>query len=144
MFPALHTEVANAVSNHISSLCFHQSDSDDDSNNSYVTYVTGYFVCSNTNCKARSWSSGKISINIRGYPGNEYNAVVYGQRCKVCNQLGRLKMDSTSYVERVSYRLMVWAGVPVERRYFVQRETPPHMEEFCEACKRGVCRQLDV
>jgi hypothetical protein len=95
-------------------------------------------------CKVWSWGSGKISIVIRGYPCNEYNATVYGQRCKACNELGRLKIDVTSYVDRVSHRLMVWAGVPMEPRQYVQKETLPHMEELCEACRRGVCRQQDI
>jgi hypothetical protein len=144
MFPTLHADVANAVSTHISPLCFHQSDSEDDSTKTYSTYVMGHFVCSNAACKARSWGSGKISIVIRGYPCNEYNATVYGQRCKACNELGRLKIDVTSYVDRVSHRLMVWAGVPMEPRQYVQKETLPHMEELCEACRRGVCRQQDI
>lgn len=69
-----------------------------------------------------------------------YNATVYNQRCDACNGLGAINIDKEVYIERVAYRLKVWAGVPVERPFYDKdNKTPPHKMELCEGCKRGVC-----
>ena len=133
----------NAVSNKIASTRFHKKDGDRDSNNKYSTHVMGKFKCNNDACSTGGWGSKKVAILIRGYPGNEYNAVVFNQRCKSCNQLGILTLDKKSYVERVTYRLKKWAGVPIEQKYYVPKEGLPHERDFCEGCKRGICRQTN-
>ena len=92
MFPSLHQDVVNAVSDEIASTRFHE-DSDRYSNNEYSTHVMGKFKCNNDACSTSGWGSKKVAILIRGYPKNGYNAVVFNQRCKSCNRLGTLTLD---------------------------------------------------
>ncbi|EXJ69996.1 uncharacterized protein A1O5_07069 [Cladophialophora psammophila CBS 110553] len=142
MFPALHEDVANAVSHSIASTWFCQNNSDEGTNNIYATHVMGRFSCNNNAC-GNGWSSKKVAILIRGYAENGYNAEVFNQRCKTCNKLGALVLDKQSYVDRVAYRIQRWAGVQVERQNYASKRGMPHKREFCEGCKRGVCRQKD-
>ncbi|KAM7194687.1 Zinc-binding domain containing protein [Naviculisporaceae sp. PSN 640] len=110
------------------------------------TNVVGSFSCVNPSCGTGAWSSGLVATVIRRFvlpTGMRYNATVYNQRCKTCHQLGAMNVDKEVYVERVAYRLKVWAGIPVERPFYEIKETPPHMEDLCEGCKRGVCRAGD-
>ena len=144
MFPSLHQDVTNAVSEEITSVWFHEKDSDRDSNNKYSTHVMGRFVCNNNACSTDGWSSKKVAILIRGYARNGYNAVVFNQRCKACNQLGTLVLDEKSYVDRVAYRLKKWAGIPMEQQDHGTREGPPHESSLCEGCKKGICRSMTV
>ena len=138
-FPLLHQDVVNAVSNKIASTWFHKNDSDRDSNNEYPTHVMGKFKCNNDSCSTEGWASKKVAILIRGYPMNGYNAVVFNQRCKSCNQLGTMIIDEKSYVDRVAYRLKKWAGVPMEPQYYARKGGLPHESNFCEGCKKGIC-----
>jgi hypothetical protein len=142
MYPSLHHDVAKAVFEHIGTTRFHENDSDEGSNKSHSTYFMGVFICDNNACPGVAWSSGKITILIRKYPDNGYNAVVFGQRCKSCQKLGRLKLDEKSYIDRVSYRLKKWAGVQMEPPPFDLKGTPPHITELCEGCKRGICAEV--
>jgi len=141
MFPSLHQQVVNEVSDEIASTSFHKKDSDKDSNNAYSTHVMGKFICTNDTCSKNGWGSKKVAIHIRGYPNNGYNAVVFNQRCKGCNKLGTLTLDETSYVERVAYRLKKWAGVAMEQQKHSGNKGPPHETALCEGCKRGLCQQ---
>jgi hypothetical protein len=143
MFPLLHQHVVNAVSDKIASTWFHQNDSDTDSNNERSTHVMGKFKCNNNACSKGGWASKKVTIFIRGYPRNGYNAVVFNQRCKSCNRLGTLTLDEKSYVDRVAYRLKKWAGVPMEPQDHAPKGGPPHESNFCEGCKKGVCGQAN-
>ena len=144
-YPSLHQQVANAVSDTIPSTRYQSPDSatTEYSNNEYPTNIMGKFICNNTACKSPGWGSKVVSIVIKGYPGNAYNAVVFNQRCKDCNQLGTFVLDETSYVDRIAYRLKIWARVPVERPPYNPRDGPPHQSSLCEGCKRGVCRRAD-
>ena len=140
-FPSLHQDVSNAVSNEIHSTWFSEKGGDDDSENKYSTNVMGKFRCHNDDCSNnRGWASKKVTILIRGYPENGYNAVVFNQRCKYCDGLGTLTLDKNSYVERVTYRLKKWAGVPMERQHYDGKRGLPHKRELCEGCKRGYCQ----
>ncbi|CBY01214.1 hypothetical protein IAQ61_003029 [Plenodomus lingam] len=141
MYPSLHQEVTNAVSKHISLLVFHAEDSAEGVNEEYSTYARGVFRCYNANCSTRSWSSGKVTLLIRKYRDGTYNAVVFKQRCEECKRLGKLKLDETSYTDRVTYRLLKWAGVAQAQPYHGSKTTPPHKSHLCEGCKRGVCRE---
>ncbi|KAF1956998.1 hypothetical protein CC80DRAFT_394983, partial [Byssothecium circinans] len=141
MFPSLHQNVANAVSDKIASTRFHGKDDDRDSTNEYSTHVMGKFRCNNQACSTGGWGSKKVAILIRRYPKNGYNAVVFNQRCRSCNRLGTLTLDEESYVDRVAYRLKKWAGVPMEQQQYTRKEGLPHESSLCEGCKRGVCRQ---
>lgn len=141
MFPSLHQDVSNAVSEHIPSLRFHEQNTDYGSNKTYSTFVMGEFRCHNNTCPTRAWTSGKVTILIRQYSDGSYNAEVFKQRCRACNRLGTLKMDNNSYVERVSYRLLAWKGVAQVRPHYGSKNTPPHQKHLCEGCKRGICKE---
>jgi hypothetical protein len=142
MYPSLHRDVAKAVFENIGTTRFHDNDSGEGSSNEYSTFVMGVFMCNNNACSGVAWSSGKITLLIRKYPDNGYNAVVFGQRCRSCQRLGRLRLDETSYIDRVSYRLKKWAGVQMELPTFTLRKTLPHETELCEGCKRGICPEV--
>ena len=143
MFPSLHQDVSNAVSGSIPRIWFNK-DNNRKPNNEYSTSVMGRFTCDNDSCLSSGWSSKKVAILIRGYSGNGYNAVVFNQRCESCNELGQLKLDKESYVDRVAYRLKRWAGVAVEKPYYDGKKSPPHKRELCEGCKQGYCQQQDT
>jgi hypothetical protein len=142
MYPSLHHNVAKAVFEDIGTTRFHDNDSSEGSSKEYSTFVMGVFVCDNNACSEVAWSSGKITLLVRKYPDHGYNAVVFGQRCKSCQRLGRLKLDEQSYIDRVSYRLKRWAGVQMELPPFTLKGTPPHRVELCEGCKRGCCPEV--
>jgi hypothetical protein len=102
MFPELHENVLEAISDAMISPRFNDDDdSFDSADNEYSTNVMGDFTCNDHHC-AHIWSSKKVAIVIRGYPGDEYNAAVYYQRCNSCNELGTLRHIESSYVERVA------------------------------------------
>src|SRR3954468_13195721 len=96
-FPQLHSAVANAVRPEIKNAWFNKSGKGD-STNEYSTNVMGKFLCVNTGCAKKGWSSKKVAIHIKGYGGNGYHAVVFNQRCKSCRELGALTLDQDSYV----------------------------------------------
>ncbi|KAM7213104.1 Zinc-binding domain containing protein [Rhypophila decipiens] len=149
ILPHLHKDILTSLNGAISpEPVYTRPDSKDHKvvAETYPTNIVAFFTCTNTPCaKGASWSSGKVAIVIRRFNlpttgGLGYNATVYNQRCKSCNELGAMNIDKEVYVERVAYRLKVWAGVPVERRPFNgNKETPPHRKDLCEGCKRGVC-----
>ena len=141
MFPLLHEDVSNAVSDTISSAWFNKKGTDRDSTNEYSTHVMGSFKCSNNRCSSNGWGSKKVAIVIRRYPRNGYNALVFNQRCRFCNALGHLTLDKNSYVERVAYRLKRWAGVPMEQENNNLKKGPPHESKLCEGCRRGYCQR---
>lgn len=140
MFPALHQKVTGTVAGYLATAQFHKKDSAEGSNNEYSTSVMGKFTCNNQACSASIWTSKKVAIMIRGYPGNQYNAVVFNQRCKSCEQLGTFSLDQTSYVDRVAYRLKKWAGIRMEHRSTSPVDKgPAHERSLCEGCRLGVC-----
>ena len=141
MFPSLHEDIVAAVSGQIAVPQFHKRDSNQGVNNEYETHVMGKFKCQSHDCSTSSWNSKRVALLIRGYPGNEYNAVVFNQRCKSCYQLGSLRLDEASYIDRVTYRLKKWAGLSMEGRQFTPGKGPPHESSLCEGCKRGRCQE---
>lgn len=141
MYPSLHQPVASTLASHAIPIQFHNANSDEGTVNRYSTFVMGSFACENNVCPGGVWLSGKITILIRKYPGNEYNAVVYKQRCRYCKRLGRLDLDEQSYTDRVAYRLMKWAGMELDRPAHGGKTTKPHRSDLCEGCKRGVCEE---
>ena len=138
-FPELHKSVAEAVASSITSTWFHDDDDGRSSDNEHSSCVMGTFTCDNTACIKNCWSSKVVAILIKGYARNGYTAIVFNQRCRLCDRLGDFKLDENSYVERVAYRLKEWAGVMVARPSFERRRGPPHEKEVCEGCKAGVC-----
>ncbi|KEF54810.1 uncharacterized protein A1O9_09252 [Exophiala aquamarina CBS 119918] len=144
MFPRLHKDVAKEVSNNLKSTWFNRNDSDSDVINEWQTNVMGRFRCTNEACDSKGWSSKKVAILIRGYATNGYNAAVFNQRCRECDQLGTFTLDKQSYIDRVAYRIQKWAGVELERQQYTPKRGLPHETEFCEGCKKGVCRQAGI
>ena len=144
MYPSLHQDVADAVSEHITDLEFHKDDSDEGISKRYSTYVMGFFNCYTPTCSTQGWFSGRVTILIRRYRDGGYNAVVFKQRCEECNWLGKLAMDKSSYVGRVQYRLLKWAGVVLERPIYRSKKSPPHKAHLCEGCKSGICRAVSI
>ncbi len=65
MYPGLHQDVENAVSDKIHSVRFHKQDSDTRANNNHPTHVTGKFTCNNNACSKDVWTSKMIAILIR-------------------------------------------------------------------------------
>ncbi|KAM0717568.1 hypothetical protein Q7P37_007420 [Cladosporium fusiforme] len=104
------------------------------------TGIMGSFICHNKECRSSGWGSKSISTTIRLYPDSSYNARIYHQRCKKCNELSRPKVTHDSYAERVAHWLKIWSGVDVERRPFSGRSAIPHKSELCEGCKLGHCK----
>ncbi|KAI0440643.1 zinc-binding domain-containing protein [Xylaria telfairii] len=135
-FPELHPKVVEALSGSIGHIWFNHEESED-SIHSKQTFVMAKFKCDG--CSINEWRSGKVTIVIRGYRRNGYNAEVFNQHCDSCNALGTMTLDEESYVDRVVYRLKVWAGVPVLRRFYQQKPMPPHKRELCEGCIQGWC-----
>ncbi|KAF2019094.1 hypothetical protein BU24DRAFT_418695, partial [Aaosphaeria arxii CBS 175.79] len=129
MFLGLHADIADEVTGLIPSVWFNPQDSDAGCRRKYSTHVMGKFFCHSRSCQTKCWGSKKVAILIRGYDDHGYNAVVYGQRCKECDRLGRMVLDEDSYVDRVTYRIMRWAGVGEIRDYVGGREGPPHETE---------------
>ncbi|KAK0723623.1 zinc-binding domain-containing protein [Apiosordaria backusii] len=108
----------------------------------YSTFVMASFTCENQQCSKTGWKSGKVGILIRGYQNNGYHAIVFNQRCATCKQLGDLKLDQSSYIDRVSYRLKKWAGIDMGRpEWREKKDTPPHKSHLCEGCGRGYCER---
>ncbi|PSR80544.1 hypothetical protein BD289DRAFT_352828, partial [Coniella lustricola] len=105
-----------------------------------TTFVPDIFICNNYgDIEPRIWGSGKVTIHIRGYGNNVHNAVVYNKSCKECGKLGQMDLDQLSYIERVTYRLEKWWGMPVERVNYEQKSSPSHLGYSYEGCKAGRC-----
>lgn len=140
-YPSLHEAVSEAVSAEIAPPRFEEDGGRGTSNNSFSSNVMGKFTCTNRKCSNARWSSKKVAIVIRGYPGNRYDALVYNQRCRGCDGLGTFALNKDSYVERVAYRLKRWAGIQMEPPPYTKKTTPPHRNDLCEGCKQGVCME---
>lgn len=105
-FPSLHDDVSALLEE--DDLYFGFRDRDDPAGcvREYDTNIMGRFACRNGACSEKGWSSKKIAITIRMYPGAEYNARVYKQRCRRCDALGDLQLEhGGSYADRVAYRI---------------------------------------
>ena len=142
MFPELHAEVSTRLEEDGLSFDFHTADTARNSTEVYDTNIMGDFVCSNDDCASNGWSSKKIAITIRMYPGKQYNARVYYQRCRSCRQLSKPTLD-TSYAERVAYRLKKWSGLQLDIPYYSNESKGPHQSWLCEGCKNGHCSAQD-
>lgn len=97
-FPELHDEVLAALAyTIIPTPVFVITDSvqSDDPIETYSTHIRGQFNCRNEKCRKDGWGSGRICTVIRQFTGNQYDALVYKQRCKRCNSLGRCRSISS-------------------------------------------------
>lgn len=139
MYPALHPEVSEVLEQAGLHFTFRDGDDEHDILESWDSAVMGRFRCHNAKCAADGWGSKQISLTIRMFPGEQYNAKVYHQRCKRCNSVSKPILDET-YTERVTYWLKKWNGVRVERPPNSGKVGKgPHQRELCEGCRAGHC-----
>ena len=138
MYSSYHDAVSDLLEENDLFFDFHEDD-DSDCEEEYDTNIMGRFECHNRACPTRGWSSKLIAITVRKYPGAEYNARVYHQRCKACNKLSKPKLDD-SYAERVANRLKTWCGVQMEKKQYSGQSRAPHKSDLCEGCKHGHCK----
>ena len=141
MYQTLHDEVSRLLEEEDLHFDFYNNDDTKGWINEYDTNIMGRFICRNQGCKTTGWSSKRVAITIRMYPGVRYNARVYNQRCLGCNTLGEPRLDN-SYAERVAYRLKKWCGIKMDRPSHSGRSKGPHLSALCEGCKNGHCSQL--
>jgi len=137
MYPGLHEDVLVLLAEAGLHFDFHEAD-DERCIKAYDTNIMGLFTCRNDRCRTNAWTSKRIAIHIRMYRGRKYNARVYNQRCRECNQIGKPRLTD-SYAERVAYRLKKWSGLEVETPKFAGKSKAPHRSELCEGCKAGHC-----
>lgn len=140
MYPEFHARVLAHFSDSKPPPVFHPWDSDEGCIEYHDTSIMGRFRCRNRECAKRGWGSKHVGIFIRQYRNHRYNAVVYHQHCQDCDKLGEFFIDEDSYVDRVAYRLKVWAGLSPERPPYNEGQTKdPHVEELCEGCLADHC-----
>lgn len=140
-FPKLHDGVQKLLDEDNLAWTFRNHDDEKSCIDSYSTHIMGSFICYRKECPNRGWGSRKVAIRIRKYNGNQYNAVVYHQRCAKCDFLSVPKLND-SYAERVAYRIKRWSGIEMETPPFSEKSGPPHMSHLCEGCKAGHCTEL--
>jgi hypothetical protein len=104
--------------------------------------VSGIFECRNKKCKKESWPSGIIGITIRGYDDNQYDTIIWHQECLTCKQFDTPSLNEVKYVKRVTDRITVWEGVPIERPVMTNGEITrgPHRADRCAGCRAGRCK----
>ena len=141
MYQSLHDDVSHLLEEDDLHFDFHENDDSETCIKEYDTNVMGRFICRNPACGSNGWSSKMIAITIRMYPGAQYNARVYNQRCRGCNKLGKPRLDD-SYAERVAYRLKKWCGIEMDLPDYLGQSKGPHQSNLCEGCKNGHCTQL--
>jgi len=122
------------------SFSFFAVDDDQGSIHDYDTNIMGRFRCLNKKCPKSGWGSKMITITIRMYPNQQYNARVYHQRCKDCGCLSRPFLDD-SYAERIAYRLKKWSGRKMPETDFGGSSDKPHESALCEGCKYRHCKK---
>lgn len=140
LHPTLHDGVARLLKEDDLHFDFFHVDNDESSTKYRDTNIMGRFICHYGGCNATGWSSRKIATTIRMYPEQKYNARVYHQRCKNCNNIGRPVLDG-SYAERVAYWIKKWNGIVVEKPFTSGESKGPHNSELCEGCKAGHCSE---
>ena len=143
MYPTLHDDVSSLLEEDNLHFDFYPHDNNKTCTKSYDTNIMGRFTCYNHACKSNGWSSKRIAITIRMYPGAQYNARVYNQRCQACNSLGEPRLDG-SYADRVAYRLKKWCGIQMDQPNYSGKSKGPHQEDLCEGCKNGHCTQSRI
>ena len=140
-YPALHEDVSRLLDDDDLYYDFREGANHKNCTKEYDTNIMGRFICRNKACKTDGWSSKKIAVTIRMYPGAQYDATVYHQRCRACNSLSKPILDG-SYAERVAYRLKKWAGIEMDRPQYSGKSKGPHRNDLCEGCKDGHCSEL--
>ncbi|KKZ68601.1 hypothetical protein EMCG_01051 [[Emmonsia] crescens] len=141
MYPTNHESVSTLLEEDGLYFDFHDVDNAAGCDKAYDTNIMGRFPCHNKRCHSKGWSSKKIAITIRLYPGKKYNARVYHQRCQSCNNLSRPLLDE-SYADRVAYRIKKWRGIHMDLPSYSAKSNGPHYSHLCEGCRDGHCSQL--
>ena len=95
MYQNLHDDVSRLLEEDDLHFDFYKHDYTKTCIKEYDTNIMGRFICRNHACNSNGWSSMRIAITIRMYPGAQYNARVYNQRCQRCNRLGEPRLDSS-------------------------------------------------
>lgn len=142
IYPSFHNGVSDLLSKDNLSFSFHEKDEERSCIKDYDTKIMGQFTCSNTTCQAVC-SSKQISITIREYSNECYNARVYHQSCKRCQMTSEPQLNY-SYAERVAYRLKKWSGFQMEPPPFSGQSNGPHRIDLCEGCKQGHCSKIGL
>ncbi|GAB7332364.1 hypothetical protein MBLNU13_g04186t1 [Cladosporium sp. NU13] len=144
MHPDLHEEVSQHLEANGLSVEFYEEGELEDSIRNYDTNTMGAFTCPNQSCLVQRWTSKRISISIQLYEDEQYNAIVWHQRCRKCESMGSLELDVQSYTDRVVYRLGKWLGLQAPPPPFSGSiGGPPHKRELCEGCKSNHCTHGD-
>jgi len=141
MYSALHNDVSHLLEEDDLRFDLHENDDTESCIKKYDTNIMGRFICRNRACGSSGWSSKRIAISIWMYPGAQYNARVYNQRCQRCDSLSKPRLDD-SYAERVADRLRKWCGIDMDRPIYSGQSKGPHHSNLCEGCKDGHCSQL--
>lgn len=139
MYPELHDRVSALLEEDGLHFKFYNVDDDTCHIEAYDTNIMGLFTCNQKNCRTKRWSSKKVSITIRMYSEDRYNARVYSQHCKACNSCSRPMLDEKSYVDRVVYRIKKWKGVDVTPPHYSKDAKGGHESALCEGCRAGHC-----
>lgn len=126
MYPSLHDGISRLLEEDDLHFAFHEVDDAEGCTKEYDTNIMGRFICRNRKCDSDGWSSKRIAITIRMYPGAEYNARVYHQRCKTCNSLSRPILNE-SYAERVAYRIKRWCGIHMDLPHYSANSKDPQI-----------------
>ncbi|KMP01971.1 hypothetical protein CIHG_05330 [Coccidioides immitis H538.4] len=74
MYPSLHDDVSCLLEEENLYFDFREGDNPQGCSKEYDSHIMGRFTCHNPKCSSKGWSSKKISITIRMYPGAKYNA----------------------------------------------------------------------
>ncbi|EGE79502.2 hypothetical protein BDDG_02443 [Blastomyces dermatitidis ATCC 18188] len=143
MYPTHHGGVSRLLEEEGLYFTFHDVDDSAGCNREYDTNIKGWFMCRNRTCASRGWSSKRVAITIRMYPGAKYNARVYHQRCEGCNDLSRPRLDG-SYAERVAYRIKKWCGIQMDMSHYSSKSKGSHISDLCEGCRDGHCSALQL
>ena len=69
IYQNLHDDVSRLLEENDLYFDFHANDNAKSCINTYDTNIMGRFVCPNSKCGTNGWSSKKIAITIRMYPG---------------------------------------------------------------------------
>ena len=145
MFPSLHKNIESALSSDGTTIkpkpWFNPTERDDARIQHRETYIMGKFRCRNPQCEQSGWGSKKIFTVIQRFPKGGYNARVFKQSCRECDKIGKMEINEKTYIERVTFWLKRWAGIPMDEEDHTGEPGPPHEEDYCEACKLGYCQR---
>ncbi|EDO00126.1 hypothetical protein SS1G_02986 [Sclerotinia sclerotiorum 1980 UF-70] len=86
MYPLLHDSVSRLLEENNLHFDFHDIDDATSCTKEYDTNIMGRFICRNHTCSSDGWSSKRIAITIRMYPGAKYNGRAHINRylCEGC------------------------------------------------------------